>query len=340
MGCERRWRFLVAFPIRRTRPIRRVACCTPVARLSRAGPASCNRCATPGHDRGRHDNPTTHPHASRLIAGAALSIGAAVGGFGSADATTTPDASSGRLTYAMWIGENPEIFVAAADGARQGAAHGGSEPRSLPGVHPRRHGDRLLQRSFRGVRGLDDEHRRNGPATDHPDGWTDALPEGLARRHRDRVLWRNDRRRAGRGKRRVVGEHRRNRTHPADHGSGKRCLRDLVARRRADRMGEPSVRNERDLGHERRRDEPPSAHRGRHAEGSAARLEPRRLADRLCRRRRHRRHELRRNGSAHDHHRSGRRLRAGLVARRHADRIRQHSRRSTAALRHQRRRHR
>ena len=58
-------------------------------------------------------------HSSRLVAGAALFIGAAVGGFGSADATTTADASSGRLTYAMWIGENPEIFVAAADGAEE-----------------------------------------------------------------------------------------------------------------------------------------------------------------------------------------------------------------------------
>jgi dipeptidyl aminopeptidase/acylaminoacyl peptidase len=56
-------------------------------------------------------------HASRLIAGAALSVGAAVGVFGSTHATTTPAASSGRLTYAKWIGDNPEIFVANADGA-------------------------------------------------------------------------------------------------------------------------------------------------------------------------------------------------------------------------------
>ena len=60
---------------------------------------------------------TAHP--PRLTAGAALSIAVAVGGFGSADATTPSDASAGRLTYAKFIGENPEIFVAAADGAEQ-----------------------------------------------------------------------------------------------------------------------------------------------------------------------------------------------------------------------------
>ena len=58
-------------------------------------------------------------HRPRLIAGAALSISFAVGGFAWADAATTSDASAGRLTYAKWIGENPEIFVAAADGVEQ-----------------------------------------------------------------------------------------------------------------------------------------------------------------------------------------------------------------------------
>ena len=130
--------------------------------------ATCNRCATPVHDRGRHDNPTTHrsstsPDRRRRPVHRGRSRRLRVG---------RRNDPVGRVVRPPHLREvdrrEPGDLRRRRRRRGTGAAHDGSEPRPLPGVHPRRNGDRLLQRSFRVVRDLDDEHRRNGPATDHP----------------------------------------------------------------------------------------------------------------------------------------------------------------------------
>ena len=90
------------------------------AAVARTVSPQCNRRATPGHDRGRHDNPTTQ---LRFIPPRPPAPPSPSGRQSAASdrPTQRPPSKplSGRLTYALWIGENPDIFVAAADGAEE-----------------------------------------------------------------------------------------------------------------------------------------------------------------------------------------------------------------------------